>query len=722
MRNNVLLLVITILCATSSAYRTSKNGCPDKCGNLTIPYPFGTKEGCYRDGFDITCNETYNPPRAFISDGNLQIINISLQTGELNAYQRVSYRCFRDTNNTFENSTRRTNMTGSIYFFSSKRNKFTTIGCYNLAYIIGEGDSSYASDSAKNGSCEGIGCCQTAIPQELNFYRVSWGSRSNKYYENNPCTYAVLVQHDLYNFSTTDLEGTNFLNRTVDKRVPVMFDWAIRNDTCQSGSRTSDYACLSDNSYCYNTDNGKGYLCSCSEGYAGNPYLIDGCEDIDECKDREKYPCHGKCTNKPGNYTCECPTGKRGDAKAGHCSDKFPIFAQVVVGISGAIVIILAIIFLIIITLQKRKYETERQENYRRNGGAELQNLIASKVQTIQVFTENELEKFTNNFSVDRIIGSGGRGDVYLGTLEDTSEVAIKKSKIIDDNQKEEFANEIITLSQINHRHVVRLLGCCLEVKTPMLVYEYIPNGTLFSFLHGKNRRSISLGMRMKIAKETIEALSTMHYSMNCRILHGDIKSLNILLDNEFRVKVSDFGGSSLVPLEGDQFVEFIQGTAGYLDPECLYTRELTEKSDVYSFGVVLLELITRKPAIYSDGSGEKKSLVQCFVPAMKENRLESILDNDIVNENTIGVLRGVAELALKCLNFKGEDRPKADDLAESLQALIKSNHDLMVFEFMDRMEAKADLYHEGTSYVTTDSAAFLSTQNRSTLHIEEGR
>jgi serine/threonine protein kinase len=236
--------------------------------------------------------------------------------------------------------------------------------------------------------------------------------------------------------------------------------------------------------------------------------------------------------------------------------------------------------------------------------------------------------------------------------------------------RKDEFVQEMIILSQINHRNVVRLLGCCLEVEVPMLVYEFIPNGTLFDLIHGTHEKpSISLDTRFRIGQESAEALAYLHSSASPPIVHGDVKSPNILLCDNYTAKVTDFGASRMLPKDEIQFMTMVQGTLGYLDPEYLQERRLTEKSDVYSFGVVLLELITGKTAIYSDGTEEKKSLASSFLLALKENRLQSILDR-----NTMGarmeLLQEVAQLAKRCLTVEGEERPFMTEVAEKLRSV----------------------------------------------------
>jgi len=293
------------------------------------------------------------------------------------------------------------------------------------------------------------------------------------------------------------------------------------------------------------------------------------------------------------------------------------------------------------------------------------------QVDTIYILTEKDIKKATDNFSEDRVLGCGGHGMVYRGTLDDNKEVAIKMSKVIDDDCREEFVNEIIILSQINHRNIVRLLGCCLEVDVPMLVYEFISNGTLFEFLHGYDHKSpIPLDLRLKIATQSAEALAYIHSSTSRTILHGDVKSLNILLDDEYNAKVSDFGASALKSMDKNDFIILIQGTLGYIDPESFVSHRLTDKSDVYSFAIVLLELMTRKKAIYIDISNEKKALSHTFILMFHQNELRNMLDSEIVDDEVMVVLEKLAELVMQCLNPKGDERPTMKDVAERLQIL----------------------------------------------------
>ncbi|XP_050280401.1 wall-associated receptor kinase-like 22 [Quercus robur] len=268
-----------------------------------------------------------------------------------------------------------------------------------------------------------------------------------------------------------------------------------------------------------------------------------------------------------------------------------------------------------------------------------------------KIFNKEELQKATNNYNETLIIGRGGFGTVYKGILPDNRIVAIKKSKTVDENQIEQFLNEVLVLSEINHRNVVKLLDCCLETQVPLLVYEFIPNGTLFEYIHHESQAStISWETCLRIVAKTAEALSYLHFAAFPPIVHRDVKSSNILLDNTHIAKVSDFGASRLVPLDQTQLATMAQETLGYLDPEYMQTSQLTEKSDVYSFGVVLVELLTRKMALSFDSERRKG-----------------------------GANEGSGNLAKRCLRLKGEDRPTMKEVATKLEGLKKAEMHLWV-------------------------------------------
>ncbi|XP_073358671.1 wall-associated receptor kinase 5-like [Aegilops tauschii subsp. strangulata] len=249
---------------------------------------------------------------------------------------------------------------------------------------------------------------------------------------------------------------------------------------------------------------------------------------------------------------------------------------------------------------------------------------------------------------------------------------AIKKSKMMEATETKEFAREMLILSQINHRNIVKLHGCCLEVEVPMLVYEYVSNGTLYHYIHGGEGLDINkaLDTRLRIAAESAEALSYMHSSASPPILHDDVKTANILLDGSLAAKVSDVGASKLQPSDEAEIATLVQGTCGYLDPEYLMACQLTDKSDIYSFGVVLLELLTGKKVLCFDGPEEDRSLVSRFTMAVKADQHDELLEDQVRTKMGPEALEEVTHLVMHCVSMIREERPSMKEVAEKLEAL----------------------------------------------------
>ncbi|KAL4556394.1 hypothetical protein LXL04_039045 [Taraxacum kok-saghyz] len=279
-----------------------------------------------------------------------------------------------------------------------------------------------------------------------------------------------------------------------------------------------------------------------------------------------------------------------------------------------------------------------------------------------------ELKRGTDNFSEECIIGSGGYGKVYKGTLDSGHVVAIKRAQQGSLQGAHEFKTEIELLSRIHHKNLVALVGFCYEQGEQMLVYEYISNGTLKDNLSGKLGMRLNWMKRLTIALDSAKGLTYLHELANPPIIHRDIKSNNILLDDHLIAKVADFGLSKLLVGSNDYVSTQVKGTLGYMDPEYYMTQQLTEKSDVYSFGVVLLELLTARPPIQKG-----KYIVREVDEAISNtpNELDKILDPYLGSPHRIGGLTKFVNLAMRCVQNLGVDRPKMGEVVREIEAII---------------------------------------------------
>ncbi|XP_042424443.1 wall-associated receptor kinase 3-like [Zingiber officinale] len=346
---------------------------------------------------------------------------------------------------------------------------------------------------------------------------------------------------------------------------------------------------------------------------------------------------------------------------------------------AGNVCLLLLCAMLVILSMKwkERMQKKKREKNFRQNHGLLLQQLISTSehdAQRTKLFPLEEIEKATNNFDESRMLGSGGHGVVYKGILTDQRVVAIKKSTNLKKSEIDEFINEVAILSQINHRHIVKLFGCCLETEIPLLIYEFISNGTLSHHLHVPNGQSkLSWDDRLRIATEVACSLAYLHSDVSMSIFHRDVKSSNILLDDNLVAKVSDFGASRFIPLDQNYIITAVQGTFGYLDPEYYQTSELTEKSDVYSFGVILLELLTGKAPIYSNEHGNEVNLSKQFLQAMRENHALDLVEDRVLKEGNREELLEIMQMVEMCLRLKGAERPTMKEVEHKLQGLRRN-------------------------------------------------
>ncbi|XP_012832709.1 PREDICTED: wall-associated receptor kinase 1-like [Erythranthe guttata] len=573
----------------------AKPGCQSKCGNLTIPYPFGIGigSGCsIRPSFDIKCDTSFNPPKPFIaSTQNLEVIDIT--DSQMRIRNSVAATCFNQQGKLTREDSIKILLPPNYSF--SVANKFTVMGCDDQAFTIGD---------------------------VIHF--LWW-----------------VPKEDTYTFRISDLKDENFVDK-INENVPILLDWVIgnrnctgdeadyltcqENRNCSEAQQYNDYACHHENTICIDSDsNFGGYQCSCSVGYEGNPYLAPGCT----------------------GFSFGCLT--------------------LIIGLT-----------LIYVTIKKRKLIKQKERFFKQNGGLILKQQLSSNkgsMESTKIFTSEELEKATNNYSEDRIIGQGDSGTVYKGILSDRHPVAIKKSRTMDESEIEIFINEVVILTQVNHKNVVKLIGCCLETEVPLLVYEYISNNTLFYHIHNSGGMPwFSWDDRLRIAAEAADALAYLHSSVGMPIIHRDVKSPNILLDQHYTAKIADFGASRLVHINQTRVTTLVHGTLSYLDPEYFHTSQLTEKSDVYSFGVVLAELLTGRKPVSTEKSEEEINLARYFELSMEENRLFQIIEPRILREGSLDQINAVAEIVKKCLELNGKQRPTMKEVTMGLEKLRKFN------------------------------------------------
>ncbi|CAO2150426.1 unnamed protein product [Urochloa humidicola] len=596
--------------------------CPSMCGDIHIPYPFGIGDGCSMSkAFAISCDNSYKPPRAFFGRG-FEVKDITMETGEMRVFTRVAHICYNSSNTVSTIKPRTYSFgSGSPFRISSARNEFTGIGCNTVALLTGndlEDDGRYLSgcittcaslrDAADDFNCTGHGCCQTATPEGLNTVSVRLNKLAinNTAWKYNSCSYAFGgCEKGWYNFSRNHLTGTGEMSfhRQLDNRtVPLVLDWAM----------TKNGACLSANSSRVDVRSGREYLCKCSNGYAGNPYVAGGCKDIDECKllRPDDLPSGSKCVDTDGSYKVKCNFGRIG-------SKCRPVFSATAGAVSATLVA-----NLLLVLLRKEHKRRMRSGFFDKNGGEIMKSM------NINTFTELQLEKITNHY--DTPIGRGAFGKVYRGTTHENLRVAVKRSIVegLKPSHDHDLVNEIAIQFQVSHANLVRLVGCCLETDVPMLVFEYVSNGSLYNVLHcGSTPRVLPLAIRLDIAIGSAKALAYMHSHGGRSLVHGDVKTGNNLLGDNLTPKVSDFGSSKLESI-ARHANWCVMGGMSYIDPVYIKTGRFTQKSDAYSFGVVLLELITRKTARY----GNNNSLPVDFVKSCKEEGNGSkMYDRDII-------------------------------------------------------------------------------------------
>uniref|UniRef100_A0A7N0TLU5 non-specific serine/threonine protein kinase n=1 Tax=Kalanchoe fedtschenkoi TaxID=63787 RepID=A0A7N0TLU5_KALFE len=325
--------------------------------------------------------------------------------------------------------------------------------------------------------------------------------------------------------------------------------------------------------------------------------------------------------------------------------------------------------------LQSKHSRGGGSATYLKDNGKIQRDLDERKIRRARMFTYEELERATDGFKEESQVGRGSFSCVFKGVLRDGTLVAVKKAIMSTDMKKnsKEFHTELDLLSRLNHAHLLNLLGYCEEGEERLLVYEFMAHGSLHQHLHGENkalREQLDWVRRVTIAVQAARGIEYLHGYACPPVIHRDIKSSNILIDEEHNARVSDFGLSLLGPVDSSSpLAELPAGTLGYLDPEYYRLHYLTTKSDVYSFGVLLLEILSGRKAI--DMQFEEGNIVEWAVPLIKSGDIASILDPVLKPPPDTEALKRIANVACKCVRMRGKERPSMDKVTTSLERAL---------------------------------------------------
>ncbi|KAJ8752801.1 hypothetical protein K2173_008536 [Erythroxylum novogranatense] len=290
-----------------------------------------------------------------------------------------------------------------------------------------------------------------------------------------------------------------------------------------------------------------------------------------------------------------------------------------------------------------------------------------------ELYTLKEILQATNNFQDDNKIGEGGFGSVYWGRTSKGHEIAVKRLKAMTAKAEMEFAVEVEILGRVRHKNLLGLRGFYAGGDERLIVYDYMPNHSLITHLHGQLAQDCLLDWprRMSIALGSAEGIAYLHHEASPHIIHRDIKASNVLLDPQFQAKVADFGFAKLIPEGISHLTTRVKGTLGYLAPEYAMWGKVSESCDVYSFGILLLEIISARKPLEKLPGGVKRDIVQWVTPYVQKGAFDHIPDPKLKGRYDRTQLKSVIMLAMKCTDSNPENRPSMLEVVDWLKGGI---------------------------------------------------
>ncbi|XP_011013798.1 PREDICTED: probable receptor-like protein kinase At5g24010 [Populus euphratica] len=391
-----------------------------------------------------------------------------------------------------------------------------------------------------------------------------------------------------------------------------------------------------------------------------------------------------------------------------------------IIGSAGGVALVLVLILLFSLRLRLKRPKPVKAKFLYGKGRSpswitEKTENAASNVTNLNLKLKMSLAEIlaaTHNFNPKLLIGEGGFGKVYKGTLESGMKVAVKRSDSSHGQGLPEFQTEVMVLSKIQHRNLVSLVGYCDEGSEMILVFEFMEKGTLRDHLYSRKeclknpsaKTELTWEQRLEICIGSAKGLHYLHTGPDGGIFHRDVKSTNILLDEHYVAKVADFGLSKQGMPDPDHISMSFKGTFGYLDPEYFRTFQLTNKSDVYSFGVVLLEVLCARPPVVDSQQKEEINLAEWGMFWHKEGQLEKIIDPLLAGHINLDSLRKFGEIVEKCLKPQGADRPNMHDVCWDLEYAMQ----------LQQTAVHREAHEDTTTTGVSSDSAFPIMQNMS--------